>query len=1047
MQSVPEQRHLHFDFSFIAGDVPLKLHVGVKRMALQRHTPQTLALHRTLNCALGHIPDARLTHFVADVPLPSAHPQLLLVTAPPQVAGARLGTLLLAAVQIPLACRRQQVQRLVSEGHPNSRLPHPKFAHHGVNLTALADSAPIIDVHDYKSAFDTAVSLAFHHVEMINLGGATSASVTGAIEYANGASALAQQILEQAQAHMANPSQQNWAYEAPYLDSQMRPTDSKFYNWSDITKEWAVGLISDSLKKVKNDPALRSTASNAGVYTVQDGKVDAAQDGFHGALVQDGGGAYWTLNNLTPHHGLEQTAPITFADNTFSIAFTNNWLRWLSGYVEFYGPDGNPVEPAGWVSQMHLPQAKWYESATKKYVAIFSAVNTILAIPVGNTPTTISFAWPPNASSVRIMAGGIGRSGGIPGQDGKYVGGWDTQVCLPGAIMTGIFNFGIPTVCLLAGAYVATSAINRLAKGIFSLVLDVFTAIINGPVSSAIQGGNTWTLLSAFIDLIPRLLLDIAELTVFMEAEIAEGAAEEATPVFGWIALAVSVVTDVALLAQTSAEVAMSPATFTTTAVRAIDASWTLLPDAAHQDTWPAAATHYDVVATFKDGTTRSVSGALGTPQRGPLTVLFDAAAGQRLPAGGSVMFSAKLFSASGWLAGAAKTAFMSADVAGNLLTVPAMAISENLVPLNAGSVYQFDQALGCDGGGAHVWSGAGGAPDATVNSLSSSNVGHNLATLANITVSQQTSELGYCWQASEQQLPLRGRTEPFSGQMFTFQATGVAPAPKPRFVPAGMTAKPLVLFDLDGPASGIGNNFWIDPADSLYHVRALALDQAGQFDLGGQSWGRFNQQIDAAVVHPSGYVVGINSANSKLEVLRIGTRGGADAEAPLAEIYSGNGTRTGLLQIPVGVAATAKAGVIVLEAPDTGLAGAQGRLQAFDLLGNPAPIFAGASAVAPLRAEAGPVTLLDLALESLGYIYVLKYINSGALVSDYRLDIYQPDGAWLCQTAGVAAARMTVDLWRTLYTLNFAAIAKPGGGRTEPSVSRWLPSTPASAS
>jgi hypothetical protein len=36
----------------------------------------------------------------------------------------------------------------------------------------------------------------------------------------------------------------------------------------------------------------------------------------------------------------------------------------------------------------------------------------------------------------------------------------------------------------------------------------------------------------------------------------------------------------------------------------------------------------------------------------------------------------------------------------------------------------------------------------------------------------------------------------------------------------------------------------------------------------------------------------------------------------------------------------------------------------------------------------------------------------------------------------------MIVDAWRTMYTLNFEALQKPDGGRTEPSVSIWLPST-----
>ena len=62
-------------------------------------------------------------------------------------------------------------------------------------------------------------------------------------------------------------------------------------------------------------------------------------------------------------------------------------------------------------------------------------------------------------------------------------------------------------------------------------------------------------------------------------------------------------------------------------------------------------------------------------------------------------------------------------------------------------------------------------------------------------------------------------------------------------------------------------------------------------------------------------------------------------------------------------------------------------------------------------------------------------------LASDYRLDIYNPNGTFLAQVPGLAAARLQVDLWRNLFTLNYEILA--GSGRTEPSVAEWIPSTP----
>ena len=90
----------------------------------------------------------------------------------------------------------------------------------------------------------------------------------------------------------------------------------------------------------------------------------------------------------------------------------------------------------------------------------------------------------------------------------------------------------------------------------------------------------------------------------------------------------------------------------------------------------------------------------------------------------------------------------------------------------------------------------------------------------------------------------------------------------------------------------------------------------------------------------------------------------------------------------------------------------------------------------------------LDVGVETKGFIYVLSYQGTGSAQSDYHLDIYNPDGTWLSRTPdnpsapGVNGARMIVDQWRNLYTLNYDAILGPNN-RTEPSVSTWIPSTP----
>jgi hypothetical protein len=89
-------------------------------------------------------------------------------------------------------------------------------------------------------------------------------------------------------------------------------------------------------------------------------------------------------------------------------------------------------------------------------------------------------------------------------------------------------------------------------------------------------------------------------------------------------------------------------------------------------------------------------------------------------------------------------------------------------------------------------------------------------------------------------------------------------------------------------------------------------------------------------------------------------------------------------------------------------------------------------------------INYLDIAVEDKGYIYVLSSLTEGDNSTTYRLDIYNPDGSILLEKpqTGVNAAKLTVDKWRSLFTLNYECFLGPGA-RTEPGVSVWIPSTP----
>jgi hypothetical protein len=241
------------------------------------------------------------------------------------------------------------------------------------------------------------------------------------------------------------------------------------------------------------------------------------------------------------------------------------------------------------------------------------------------------------------------------------------------------------------------------------------------------------------------------------------------------------------------------------------------------------------------------------------------------------------------------------------------------------------------------------------------------------------------------------------------------------------------------------------DPATDVMWLRALSLASSQPFIVSpGSSFGQFTGPQDDLALHPAGYAVAVNSATGNLQVLRL-TALAADASAPTATIYCGNGTRPGLLSDPVAVACSLDKILVLLQAgtgDQYGPGQQYGSVCAFDVKGNPVSCFTGGASVTSLRSEGtAQVVVLDLGVESRGYLYVLKYLApaSGAvLAGDYRLDIYNPDGTFLAQVVGLAAARLQVDLWRNVFTLNYEILT--GSGRTEPSVAQWIPSTPSGA-
>jgi hypothetical protein len=210
------------------------------------------------------------------------------------------------------------------------------------------------------------------------------------------------------------------------------------------------------------------------------------------------------------------------------------------------------------------------------------------------------------------------------------------------------------------------------------------------------------------------------------------------------------------------------------------------------------------------------------------------------------------------------------------------------------------------------------------------------------------------------------------------------------------------------------------------------------------QAWGIFNLPPDDLLLHPAGTVITINTALSRMESLKLPTAPLFDKEAAvslLANLHAGQGKRPGLLNGPTAATITSDGVILVLEAGNN-------RIHAVDAFGNPIRHFSNQPEpyFLNLSATGGADTLyLDIAVEFSGFIYVLSSSSSV-----YRLDIYKPDQSGtdpFCTNMGINAAKVTVDYWRNVYSLNYEVLmvnnALPPSGITEPSISQWIPETP----
>jgi len=1009
-----ETAALHFGLGHLKGNQTFTLRVGAGVYTLKPHTVHSLARARRTNAALAALPDGGVSHFAELVRIPSGSPIMLHVTAPKLLSSQTLPRLLLTAIHIPrahrLAAHRQR--RTMGEATVSA-----KWAALSATPVAPADENIIVDLGNVVTIQDAAASLVFHHPEMLTLETAPAATVLAIIDAQTSLSTLAQSMYLQSLMHEGDPqANPNWADEQPAQDWQTGAPKGTLYKWSEQTRANLKAPLQAALRATKDDLSLQHQC-----WTVQPGisrvVVAPGRPLLSASAVA---GANYTVRQLTPQSGVEHSFSFDPASGVATINIKNYYLRWLQVSVDQYGPNGEKV------------------GSTITTSDPISPVDTIMAIPLPAQWSTYTWTFDPAASSAIVTMGGLGQPP------------YNTTYGIDGIVLTLFFEILMPTLFIALGVGIdqgATTWTETMKENV-GLLLTFTEPFLGTAVGAAVDENISLEDLLAAMGNIGASFLTIvlagsATLTLYVTLAAGEGAAEKAAPFIGWIADAIGAAADVAGIIETSVEVARSPATMRISVVRTMNIDVTVSPDPRH-GLWPATATNYTITVTYEDGPIYAVVGQISsTTQQGPIAATFP-----DLPAGGTITVLAGFYSANDWLAGQGTTGAIPAQPNANGTLNVSFAIKENLVPLSATTTYTFHEKIGFSGG-ARVWLPASsGAPAETVSDLNASDLGNNLEQLGAITLNQSLLAIGYLWTASGQDVPIAGEGNQITtGQVSTFQAVseGANPQSGLKFSGDGYIVRPCIAFPPPTAVNPPGaDSFLLEPAlgKPVMHLRALSLTPGQPFlPTPSLSFGRFTSYLDDLAIHPAGYAVALSIDTSTLQIVRLASAPVPDADAPQALVHAGKGSRTGLISDAAAIACSLDK-IFVLQ---TTRQYPQGCIVAFDMKGNPLGCFAGGTYVAALKTEtAVGVMPLDISVESKGYIYVLKYLQDGSgtvTAGDYRLDIYTPDGGFLTQVTGLAAARLVVDLWRNVFTLNYEIV--PNTGRTEPSVSQWLPSTP----
>lgn len=861
-----------------------------------------------------------------------------------------------------------------------------------------------------------------------------------------------------------------------------------------------INFAGDSMTAVqvstKNDTRLQGSS-----WTVEEGTSVVTQgDSSHQLMASlvTGEEDNWkaSLSNTSTANGLLSSITIlNGTTNQVTIKMVNSYVRWLGAYIQFIDADGNPMKTPTWQPDdggniQKIVSALDLNYDDIRFIGWISPINTVMGVPFGpNGELKVNVTFPTGAVSANLYGCGLGTG------NNQY-----PKTPVIGGVFTGLANLAIPTFFLGLGVAAQTwkPLYDLMGEKEFIIAVVSLGVVYFGAdftYQGAVNKKMDW---SAFSCLTQILFTQGAnKALIWCEKQIVEGEIEDEIPFAGWIMLAINIATTLAQMAETIVEVASSPWLIPNSISTTITSKLVINPDPRH-GAFPAppsgSKASYVTKMIYKN---ENRPGVISTNPLDPDNYPTALTSEFTNTLGGKVKFEVNFY-LDNWLAGKANTEWLenneetTANIPLYLFQLP--------IPLTSESVYKHTAILSFKNN-AYTWIQQSACPTATISDRNTSQSGNAISDWTGLALSQRSTMLGISFKAAGSGLV--DCSSGAGGQLYAFENIDIpgATMDSVKFPSCGLSSPSQLVYDVfpakflmkdgnfvvdaDGkpepdPSDKSLGNYYIDPrkatndqdVDGGYHLRNVVLDSTTAFNMAADqnSYGRFPYYPDSISMHPSGHIIGVNRKYYKMMITSLaGTNGLADKDVPLAITFAGqalnynsSGGRAGLLFTPVAVTCSSDGTILVLEQLRSNSFNIA-RIQAFDLNGNPVNCFKGSDGnPSPFLTLDSNITYLDVVAVGDSYstyLYVLYYANSGQAVSDYSMSIYQygkdaPAGNLLVTTPNVPAARINVDMWHTMYTLNYAMTQdgagnnagptggkEPGlGGRTVPSVSEWVP-------